>query len=144
MIEIKNNQLIVDGFKIDLNEINVIHQVKNNLHLSNSIVEFAQNLDIKELFEMLKEKGLINFILVNKALVNINNVASLKVKFYQYAGISIYECEKKHAELYVISLECKDGKTESISFRTLAETEKYYQELDAKLTELKNKEASCN
>lgn len=144
MIEIKGNKLKIDGKVMDLDEVNIIHQVKNNLHLSNSIVEFAQNLDIKELFEKLKEKGFHNFILVNKALVNINNVDSLKIKYYQYAGISIYECEKKHAELYVISLECKDGKTESISFRTLAETEKYYQELDAKLTELNNKEASCN
>ena len=143
MIEIKNNQLVIDGFKISLNDINIIHQVKNNLHLSNSIIEFAKDIEIKDVFKVINNSE-NNFILINKAIVNLDNVESASIKYYQYAGISIYECEKKHAELYVLRLLCKDGNTETISFRTLEEVQKYYQELQNRLSELKTKETLSN
>ena len=84
MIEIKNDQLNIDGKKISLNDINIIHQVQNNLHLSNSIVEFAKNHEVKEVFEKLTENELNNFILINRSIVNLDNVKSAYIKYYQY------------------------------------------------------------
>lgn len=143
MVEIKNDQLIIDDKKLDLTDVNIIHQVQNNLHLSNNIVEFAQNQDVKEVFKKLSQHGYNNFMLINRAIVNLANVESAIIKYFQYAGISIYECEKKHAELHVISLNCKNGKTESISFRTFAEAEKFHQEINKKLAE-KNAQTICD
>lgn len=142
MVEVKNNKLMIDGSKTALDQINVIHQVGDNLHVSNSIVEFAKNVSIKDVYKQVsKANG--NFMLINRAMVNLDNVESVGIKYYQYAGISIYECDKKNAELYTLSLQCANGKTEAISFKTLLEVQKAFRQLKLKLVELKNNENTC-
>lgn len=139
MIKIKNNILTIDKKSTNIDEINMIQSVKDKLYFSNNIVEISPKpYDINLLHKNLVEAGLENFILLDNVIVNLDNVVSLYIKYFQYAGISIFQCNKEDAEMYMLAINCRNGKTETISFRTWAEAEKCYHTLDKALTDLRN------
>lgn len=139
MLEVKNNNLIIDDKKRAIDEINMIQSAKGKLYFSNNIVEISQNsYDINEVYKTLQSAGLNNFVLYDNVIVNANNVESVYFKYFQYAGISIIQCDKANAEMCMLVLNCKNGISETISFRTDKEAEKCYHVIDNAITTLKN------
>ena len=139
MIEVKNNNLIIDEKKYSINEINMIQSVNGKLYFSNNIVEISKNpYDINELHKKLTDAGFSNFELFNNSVVNVENIDSMYIKYFQFAGISIFQCDKKHAEMFMLVMNCKNGKAETISFRTAKEAEKCYHILDNAIIDFKN------
>lgn len=142
MIKINEDKIIADGLEKDINKIVVVNWSKNYLSFSSRIADCVKyEKGIEAFYEELTNAGLTGFVLVDNNIINLNNIASLYIEFYQYAGISIHQSTKANAELYHLNLVCKNGKKETIPFRTFKETEQCYHEIDAALTELRNKEA---
>ena len=141
MIEINDNNLVVDGKQMPIEKINIIKLIKNKLYLSNNIVEISpKSYKLDEVVAALQEAGLTNFVKIENAIVNAGNVESMYIKYYQYAGISIFQCEKYNADMCNLVICCKNGKEETISFSSSKEAEKNYHILDSVVTEIKNKQ----
>ena len=139
MVEIKNNALIIDGETKNLNNINIINGKNNFVYFSNNMLERIKNYPypIEEIYALIKKAGLNNFWFVNNKIININNIQKVYIKYYQYAGLSIIESLRINAETCVVNIECVNGRTESISFSSDKEAEKFYHELDNRIIESK-------
>ena len=145
MIEIKNDNLIIDNKSTPINQINMIQSAKGKLYFSNSIVEISkESYDINEVFATLQAAGLKDFILIDNVIVNIENVESMYIKYFQYAGISIFQCDKENAEMYMLVLNCKNGRTENIFYRSSKEAEKSYHILDNAIIDYKTTLVNSN
>ncbi|MBQ8615364.1 MAG: hypothetical protein IJ415_02240 [Clostridia bacterium] len=143
MIKIEQDKIIFDGLEKDIEDINVINISKNYLCFSSRIADCVKyDKDIDSFYQELTKAKLSGFALIENNIINLNNVISLHIDFYQYAGISIHQCSKENAELYHLNLVCKNGRKETIPFRTFKEAEKCYHGIDIALTDLRNKEAS--
>ena len=143
MIEIKKNKIIVDGIEKEINKINVINLSRNYLSFSGRIADCVKyENDINSVYEKLTEAKLSGFLLIGNNIVNLNNITSLHIEYYQYAGISIHKCSPGNAEMYLLALVCKNGIKETIAFRTHKEAEQCYHEIDTALTQLRNEEAA--
>ena len=141
MIEINGNMLFIDEKSTQIENINIIKSIKNKLYFSNNIVEISpKSHNIDEVYSVLQQAGLSNFVLINNAIVNASNIESMYIKYYQYAGLSILQCEKGNAEMCNLILCCKNGKEETISFPTTKEAEKCYHILDAAVADIKNRQ----
>ena len=139
MVEIKNNNLIIDGKSTPIDEINMIQSAKGKLYFSNNIVEISkESHDIKELNNIFQQAGLTNFVLIDNVIVNTENVSDIYVKYFQYAGISIFQCNKENAEMYMLVMTCKNGKAETISFSSIEELEKYRNIIENSIANLKS------
>ena len=146
MLEIKNNNLIIDGKAKSLNDINVINGNEKTVCIFVNMLVGVKKHDcsIKDLHKQLVEAGYNNFMLTNNAIINLNNIENMYIKYYQYAGISILESSKANAELCLLNLVCKNGKTESMSFNSNKEADKVYRTINDKLIDFKNAQANCN
>ena len=142
MVEIKNNALIIDGETKNLNNINIINGKNNFVYFSNNMLERIKNYpySIEEVYSQIEKSGLKNFWFVNNTIINVNNILKVYIEYYQYAGLSIIKSSKTNAETCFVKIECVNGKTESISFSSDKEAEKFYHELDNKIINLKNTE----
>ena len=141
MIEIKKNKIIADGIERDIDNINVINYSRNYLSFSSRIADCAKyEKGIEAFYEELNNAGLIGFILHGNDIVNLNNVITLTIEFYQYAGISIHKTTKENAELYHLNLVCKNGRKETIPFRTYKEAEECFNFIGAALKQLNDQE----
>jgi len=140
MLEVKDNKLKIGKTVKDLKDVNLINGKEKSISFSNNmlerITEYPYTLD--EVYSVLTNAGLQNFWLVNNTIVNLNNVEDVKIKYYQYAGLSIVESTKENAETCFINIICKNGKTESISFSSVKEAEYFNNTLTSLLFELKN------
>ena len=142
MIKINKDKIVADGLEKEIDKIVVINWSKNYLSFSSRIADCVKyEKGIEAFYEELNNAGLTGFVLVDNNIVNLNNIASLHIEFYQYAGISIHQSSKENAELYHLSIVCKNGRKETIPFRTFKETEQCYHAIDAALTDLRNNEA---
>ena len=88
--------------------------------------------------EGLVRTGIKNFVLIDNVIVNTENVSDIYVKYFQYAGISIFQCNKENAEMYMLVMTCKNGKAETISFSSIEELEKYRKTIENSITNLKS------
>jgi len=142
MIEVKNNNLIIDGVSKSLKDINIINCKGNAIYFSNNMVERIKEYPytIEEVYNAITTAGYNGFWLVNNTLININNIEKVFIKYYQYAGLSIVESSKANAETCFVNIVCKNGKTESISFSSDKEAEKFYNDLDNKIIDIKQTE----
>lgn len=142
MLKIKDNKIIVDGIKREIDKINMINLSRNYLSFSNRIFDCVKyEDDINSVYQLLTNANLNGFLLQGNNIINLNNVVSLHIEYYQYAGISIHQSSMANAELCLLALNCKNGKKETIPFRTHKEAEKCYHEIDGALSDLRNKEA---
>lgn len=145
MIEIKNDNLIIDKKTTPINQINMIQSAKGKLYFSNSIVEISEKpYDINEVYEKLQSAGCSNFVLIDNVIINVSNVDSTYIKYFQYAGISIFQCDKKNAEMYMLVLNCKNGRAENIFYRSAKEAEKAYHKLDDSIIDFKTAQLTLN
>ena len=141
MIKIKKDKIIFDGLEKNIEDINVINISKNYLCFSSRIADCTKyDKDINTFYGEITKAGLSGFSLIENNIINLNNVLSLHIEFYQYAGISIHKSSKENAELYHLNLVCKNGKKETIPFRTFKEAEHCYHEIDGALADLRIKE----
>ena len=141
MIEIKNNVLKINEIAKPVKDINIIKVVKDSVCLSNRMVDSVEcDCKIEDLYQKFIDAKLNNFVLSNNTIINLENIKSLYIKNYQYAGISIYQCEKEHAELCLLVFVCKNGRNEIMPFSTFKEAEHWYHEIDTLITDYKNKE----
>ena len=139
MLEIKNDNLIIGKKSTSIDEINMIQSAKGKLFFSNSIVEISKDAyDINEVYNELKKAGYSNFVLLDNAIVNVENINEVYIKYYQYAGISIFQCNKENAEMYMVVIACKNGKSETISFSSEIEAEKCCDLLNTALNNFKS------
>ena len=140
MLEVKDNKLIIDGIVKDLKDVNLINSKSNAIYFSNNMVERIKSYpySIEEVYKVLENSGINTFWLVNNTIINLNNIERVFIKYYQYAGLSIVETLKENAETCFVNIVCKNGKTESISFSSDKEAEKFYHELDNKIINLKS------
>jgi len=139
MIEVKDNEIIIDGVVKYLNNVNLIKSENDSVYFSSNIVERIKKYpyNIKEVYKQINNAGLTNFWLTNNTIINLNNIESVHIKYYQYAGLSIIETSKLNAEKCFVNMVCKNRKIESIGFSSDKEAEKFYHELDDKLIEIK-------
>jgi len=141
MIEIKKDKFIINGNEKMLKNVNIIKTEKDGLCFSNRFTDCVDcEYDTNDLYQSIVGAGLKGFMMANDVIVNLNNVESMFIKYYQLAGISIHACKQDHADLCLLTLVCKNGRTESIPFNTHKEAEKCYHEIDSKLSDLKNEE----
>ena len=140
MLEVKDNKLIIDGIVKDLKDVNLINSKSNAIYFSNNMVERIKSYpySIEEVYKVLENSGINTFWLVNNTIINLNNIERVFIKYYQYAGLSIVETLKENAETCFVNIVCKNGKTETISFSSDKEAEKFYHELDNKIINLKS------
>ena len=139
MLEVKNNNLIIDDKTRAIDEINMIQSAKGKLYFSNSIVEISENShDINEVYKKLQSAGFNNFILLNNVIVNVDNIDSLQRKYFQYAGISIIQCDKENYEMCMLVLNCKNNSSENISYGSCEDMEKDYNAIHNAMIDLKN------
>ena len=90
MIEIKKEKIRADGIERDIDNINVISYSRNYLSFSSRIADCAKyEKGIDSFYEELKKAGLKDFVLYGSEIINMENVLSVDMEFYQYAGISI-------------------------------------------------------
>ena len=75
---------------------------------------------------------------IDNVIVNTENVSDIYVKYFQYAGISIFQCNKENAEMYMLVMNCKNGKAETISFSSIEELEKYRNIIENSIANLKS------
>ena len=138
MIAVYNDKINIDNTIKNLNKINVIKGNEKSFYFSDNLVtgegEFPYN--IKHLHSVLQRAEKTNFILTENAIVNIQNVKEVVMEYFQYAGISIYKCCKKDAELYVVSLLCTNGKTESISYHSFKQAQACFNEINKNLKDV--------
>ena len=141
MLEIKQDKIIVDGVIKEINKMNVINLSRNYLSFSSNIADCTPyDKDINSFYTELLNAGYNNLLLFDNNIINLNNIMSLHIEFYQYAGISIHKCSQANAELYHLNLVCRNGKKETIPFRTFKEAEECYYVIDTALTQLRNGE----
>lgn len=141
MLEIKEDKIIADGLEKDIDKIVVVNWSKDYLSFSSRIADCVKyEKGIESFYEELTNAGLTGFVLVDNNIINLNNINSLHIEFYQYAGISIHKCSQANAELYHLNLVCKNGRKETIPFRTFKEAEQCYHKIDTALADLRNKE----
>lgn len=142
-MEIKNNKLIIGDKTKNIEEINIIKAAKGGVYLSNNIVDFAEcDLSLERLHEGIVRAGFENFHVVNNMIINIENIESMHIKYYQYAGISIYQSSREHSEFCLLNLVCRKGKIEVIPCSTPQEAEHWHHEIDTLVTDYKNKEVA--
>ena len=145
MIEIKNDNLIIDKKTTPINQINMIQSAKGKLYFSNSIVEISDKPhDSNELYNKLQSAGCSNFVLIDNVIVNVANIESSYMKYFQYAGISIFQCNRENAEMYMLVLNCKNGRAENILYRSAKEAEKAYHKLDDAIIDFKTAQQTLN
>lgn len=142
MLELKNNKLIIDGVEKNLKDINLIIGNENTISFSSNLVERIKEYpySILDLYAELTKTGLKSFWLTNNKIINLNNIERVYIKYYQYAGLSIIETIKSNAEKCNVNIVCKNGKTESVSFSSDKEAEKFYHELDNKIMDIKSEQ----
>lgn len=141
MLEIKDNKIIVDGIEREIDKINMINLSRNYLSFSSKISDCVKyEGDINSVYQLLTNENLNGFLLQGDNIINLNNIISLHIEYYQYAGISIHKSSMANAELCLLALNCKNGKKETIAFRTHKEAEKCYHEIDGALSDIRNKE----
>ena len=145
MIEIKNKTLIIDGKSAPIKDVNMIQSAKGKLYFSNKFVEVSKNsYEINDVYKILKNVGITNFVLVDKVIVNAENIKSLYIQYYQYAGLSIFQCDKANAEMCMLCINCKNGRSETISFSSAKEAEKCYHILDNAVADIKSSQIYNN
>jgi len=143
MIEIKDDKIVADGIERYINKINVITLSRNYLSFSGRIADCVKyEQDIDSFYKELINTGNKSFILFDNKIINLNNIDSMHIDFYQYAGISILKSSKTNADLYILILECNNGKNESIPFRTFKEAEHCCYFIDNALAKFKNEETT--
>lgn len=143
MLEVKNNNLIIDDKTRAIDEINMIQSAKGKLYFSNSIVEISENsYDINEVYKKLQSASSNNFVLIDNAIVNVNNIESLHKKYFQYAGISIIQCDRENYEMCMVVLNCKNGSSETISFRSEKEADDCCEIINKAIADLKAEQIS--
>lgn len=141
MIEIKKDKIIADGIERRIENVNVINFSRNYLSFSGRIGDCAKYEDgIETFYQALKKAGLTGFILHGNDIINLNNIVSADIEFYQYAGISIHKTTKQNAELYHLNFICKNGKKETIPFRTYNEAEECFKTVNSALRKFKKEE----
>ena len=141
MIEIKKDKIIADGIERDIDNINVISYSRNYLSFSSRIADCAKyEKGIDSFYEEIKKAGLKDFVLYESEIINMGNVLSIDMEFYQYAGISILKTSKENAELYDVVLKCRNGKKETIPFRTYKEAEECLSVIQQALQQMKSEE----
>ena len=140
-MEIKNNELKIEHKTKKLSDINVIRVARGYVYLSSSLVDCIQSeLTISDIKDALNNAGIDEFYEVENMLINTDNIKNMFIKHYQYAGISIYQCEKDHSDLNVVNIVCKNGKTESVPFSTFREAEAFYHEVDSAICSYRSRE----
>ena len=145
MIEIKNDNLIIDKKSTPIKEINMIQSAKGKLYFSNKIVEIADGYySIYGVYNLLKKAGFTNFVYLDNVVVNAENINSLHINYYQFAGLSIFQSNKENAEMYMLVMNCKNGKSETISFSSAKEVEKCYHILDNVVSDIKSSQIYNN
>lgn len=143
MIKINEDKIIADGLEKDLSNINVINLSNKYLSFSSRIADCVKyEGDIESFYKKITNAGLNGYLLLGNNVINLNNVVSLHIEYYQYAGISIHKCSPEHAEMYLLTIECQNGKKETISFRTNKEAEQCYKEINSAFKQLKIDEAT--
>lgn len=143
MLKINKDKIIADGMEKSYDNITVMTLARNYLSFSGGIADCVQyDGKIKDVYNALLDAGITGFILHDNNLININNIQSSCIDFYQYAGISIHQCSKDNAELYHLKLMCKNGKTETIPFRTFNEAEDLHFIINNALIELSSEEVN--
>lgn len=141
-LDIKDGKILVEGFEREIDKINMINLSREYLSFSSKISDCVKyEDDINSVYQLLTNANLNGFLLQGNNIINLNNINSLHIEYYQYAGISIHQSSMENAELCLLALNCKNGKKETIPFRTNKEAEKCYHEIDIALTDLRNKEA---
>ncbi|MBR4998263.1 MAG: hypothetical protein IKY10_00130 [Clostridia bacterium] len=141
MIEIKKDKIFADGIERHIDNVNLINFSRNYLSFSGRIgdcVKYDKTIEV--FYQELTQKGLTGFVLLNNDIVNLNNIVSVDIEFYQYAGISIHKTSKENAELYHLNFVCKNGKKETIPFRTYKEAEECFKAVNKALKNIKNEE----
>ena len=140
-LDIKDGKILVEGFDREIDKINMINLSREYLSFSSKISDSHKyNGDINSVYQLLIDANIKGLLLQGNNIINLNNVVSLYIDYYQYAGISIHKSSMANAEMCLLTLVCKDGKKESIPFRTHKEAEKCYHEIDGALSDLRNKE----
>ena len=141
IMEIKNNEIKIEHKVKKLSDVNVIKVSKGYVYLSSRLVDCIEsNLTIDEIETALIDAEYNDFYKSDNMLINIENVKSMFIRHYQYAGISIYECNKNNSDLNIVNLVCKNGKNESIPFSTFKEAEAFYHDVDSAIIEYKSRE----
>ena len=142
MIKIEDNKIIIDKVVKNLNDVNLIIGNDNTISFSSNLVERIKEYpySISDLYTELTKAGLKSFWLINNKIINLNNIERVYIKYYQYAGLSIIETIKANAETCNVNIVCKNGKTETISFSSDKEAEKFYHQLDDKITDMKSEQ----
>lgn len=141
MIEINEEKIVVDGIERKMDNVNVITLSRDYLSFSGRIADCTKyEKDINSFYQELINSGCKGFMLFENNIINLNNIDSMHIDFYQYAGISIHKSSQSNADLYLLILTCKNRKKESIPFRTFKEAEQCYHEIDAALANLRSEE----
>ena len=143
MLEIKKDKIIADGLEKNYDRITVMNIARGYLFFSGGIADCVPyDKKLSDVYESLQNAGVKGFILQDDNIINLNNINSIDIEFYQYAGISIHKCSKEHAELYHLNIVCKNGKIETIPFRTYKEAENLQLALNNALTDLNNEQTN--
>lgn len=145
MLRIEDSKIIANGVEREINKINIMNLSKRYLSFSNKIADCVEyDKDMKSFYQELLNAGHQGLLLIDNNIINLNNILSLHIEFYQYAGISIHKSSKENAELYHLNIVCKNGRKETIPFRTFKEAEQCYHEIDLALSQLRNEEVVNN
>lgn len=139
MLEVKDNKLIIDDTVKDLKDINLINGKNNNVYFSDNMLERIKiyPYSVEKVHLALLNAGLNDFWLVNNTIINLNNIERVYIKYYQNAGVSVVESSKANAATCFVNIVCKNGRTESISFSSDKEAEKFYHLIDDKIADMK-------